>query len=33
MTGKSFDELKAEVEAIQQQMGEAKMNERANALE
>lgn len=33
MTGKSFDEFKAEVEAIQQQMGEAKKNERANALE
>ena len=29
---KSHDELKAEIEAIQQQMVEAKRNERANAL-
>jgi|TARA_B100000959_G_C14793993_1_gene546793 response regulator RpfG family c-di-GMP phosphodiesterase len=29
---KSYDELKAEMEAIQQQMIEAKKNERANAL-
>jgi len=29
---KSYDELKAEMEAIQQQMVEAKNNERANAL-
>ena len=29
---KSYDELKAETEAIQQQMVEAKKNERANAL-
>ena len=29
---KSYDELKAEMEAIQQQMVEAKRNERANAL-
>ena len=29
---KSCDELKAEMEAIQQQMVEAKKNERANAL-
>ena len=29
---KSYDELKAEMEAIQQQMVEAKKNERANAL-
>ena len=29
---KSYDELKAEMEAIQQQMFEAKKNERANAL-
>ena len=29
---KSYDELKAEMEAIQQQMDEAKKNERANAL-
>ena len=29
---KSYDELKAEMEAIQQQMAEAKKNERANAL-
>jgi len=29
---KSYDELKAEMEAIQQQMLEAKKNERANAL-
>ena len=29
---KSYDELKAEMEAIQQQMTEAKKNERANAL-
>ena len=28
----SYDELKAEMEAIQQQMVEAKKNERANAL-
>ena len=28
---KSYDELKAEMEAIQQQMVEAKKNERANA--
>jgi len=28
----SYDELKAEMEAIQQQMIEAKKNERANAL-
>jgi hypothetical protein len=31
-SGKSYDELKAEMEAIQQQMVEAKKNERANAL-
>ena len=30
---KSYDELKAEMETIQQQMAEAKKNERANALE
>ena len=30
---KSYDELKAEMEAIHQQMAEAKKNERANALE
>ena len=30
--GKSYDELKVEMEAIQQQMVEAKKNERANAL-
>ena len=30
---KSYDELKAEMESIQQQMFEAKKNERANALE
>ena len=30
--GKKIDELKAEMEAIQQQMVEAKKNERANAL-
>ena len=29
---KSYDELKAEMEAIQQQMVEAKKNERSNAL-
>ena len=29
---KSYDELKGEMEAIQQQMAEAKKNERANAL-
>ena len=29
---KSYDELKAEMEAIQRQMVEAKRNERANAL-
>lgn len=29
---KSFDELKAEIGAIQQQMAEAKKNERANTL-
>ena len=29
---KSYDESKAEMEAIQQQMVEAKKNERANAL-
>ena len=29
---KSYDELKAEMETIQQQMIEAKKNERANAL-
>ena len=29
---KSYDELKAEMESIQQQMAEAKKNERANAL-
>ena len=29
---KSYDELKAEMEAIQQHMVEAKKNERANAL-
>ena len=29
---KSYDELEAETETIQQQMGEAKKNERANAL-
>jgi len=29
---KSYDELKAEMEAIQQQMAEAKKNERKNAL-
>ena len=29
---KSYDELKAEMEAIQQQMVEAKKNERATAL-
>ena len=29
---KSYDELKAEMEAIQHQMVEAKKNERANAL-
>ena len=29
---KSYDELKAEMEAIQQQMTEAKKNERASAL-
>ena len=29
---KSYDELKAEMETIQQQMVEAKKNERANAL-
>jgi len=29
---KFYDELKAEMEAIQQQMVEAKKNERANAL-
>jgi hypothetical protein len=29
---KSYDELKAEMESIQQRMVEAKKNERANAL-
>ena len=29
---KSYDELKAEMETIQQQMAEAKKNERANTL-
>jgi hypothetical protein len=29
---KSYDELKAEMETIQQQMAESKKNERANAL-
>ena len=29
---KSYDELKAEMEVVQQQMVEAKKNERANAL-
>ena len=29
---KSFDELKAEMEVIKQQMAEAKKNERTNAL-
>ena len=29
---KSYDQLKAEMDAIQQQMAEAKKNERANAL-
>ena len=29
---KSYDELKAEMETIQQQMAEAKENERTNAL-
>ena len=29
---KTYDELKAEMEAIQQQMAEAKKNERTNAL-
>ena len=32
MSSKSYHELKAEMEAIQQQMVEAKKNERANAL-
>ena len=32
MSSKSYDELKAEMETIQQQMVEAKKNERANAL-
>ena len=32
MSRKSYDELKAEMEAIQLQMVEAKKNERANAL-
>ena len=32
MSSKSYDELKAEMEAIQHQMVEAKKNERANAL-
>ena len=32
MPSKSYDEPKAEMEAIQQQMVEAKKNERANAL-
>ena len=32
MSGKSYDELKAEMAAIQQQMKDAKKNERANAL-
>ena len=32
MSGKSYDELKAEMAAIEQQMAEAKKNERANAL-
>jgi hypothetical protein len=30
---KSYDELKAEMETIKQQMAEAKKNERTNALE
>jgi len=32
MSSKSYAELKAEMEAIQRQMVEAKKNERANAL-
>ena len=32
MSGKSYDELKAEMAAIEQQMKDAKKNERANAL-
>ena len=32
MSSKSYDELKAEMETIQQQMFEAKKNKRANAL-
>ena len=32
MSEKSYEQLKAEMEAIQQQMVEAKKNERANAL-
>ena len=32
MSSKSYDELKAEMAAIEQQMVEAKKNERANAL-
>jgi hypothetical protein len=32
MSAKSYDELKAEMETIQQQMVEAKKNERANEL-
>ena len=32
MSGKSYDELKAEMAAIELQMVEAKKNERANAL-
>ena len=32
MTSKSYDKLKAEMEAIQFKMVEAKKNERANAL-
>ena len=32
MSSKSYDELKAEMETIQQQMVEAKKNERTNGL-
>ena len=32
MSGKSYDELKAEMAAIELQMKDAKKNERANAL-
>ena len=32
MSGKSYEELKGEMEAIQQQMIEAKMNEHDDAL-